>query len=134
MLSTFFILSILCFYGDIEVEEFDDKGNIIGTTKKYVRIVNDVLFMVASGNAKTALMSFLNAHFMFHSDIPSPKIYIGSNAYKQSRLCFDNTMKLIKRNKVLENYTKFRPSIGELEVESNNAKLIAMSSDGTNFE
>jgi phage terminase large subunit-like protein len=128
------IYSILCFYGNIDVEDFDDNGNMIGTVKKYVRIVNDVLLMFASGNAKTSLLAFLNLYFMFHNDIPSPKIYIGSNAYKQSRLCFDTTMKLIKRSKTLSNYANIRASIGEIEIEDNNAKLIAMSSDGTNFE
>lgn len=128
------IYSILCFYGNIDVEEFDDNGNMIGIVKKYVRIVNDVLLMFASGNAKTSLLAFLNLYFMFHSDIPSPKIYIGSNAYKQSRLCFDTTMKLIKRSKILSAYANIRASIGEIEIEDNNAKLIAMSSDGTNFE
>lgn len=128
------IYSILCFYGDIDIEEFDDKGNVLGTTKKYVRIVNDVLILIASGNSKTTFVSMLILYFMYHDILPSPKIYIGSNSYKQSRLCFDNTMKMIKRNKVLENYANIRASIGEIEVEDQNAKLIAMSSDGTNFE
>lgn len=129
-----FIYSILCFWGNLDVEVFDDFGNILGIQKKYVRIVNDVLLMVASGNAKTSLLAFMNAYFMYHEDIPSPKIYIGSNAYKQSRLCFDTTMKLIRRNKLLDSYADIRKSIGEVEVEKTNAKLIAMSSDGTNFE
>ena len=128
------IYSILCFYGNIEVEEFDEYGNQLGTMLKYVRIVNDVLILIASGNSKTTFMSFLILYFMYHDVLPSPKIYIGSNSYKQSRLCFDNTMKLIKRNKILESYANIRQSIGEIEVEKNNAKLIAMSSDGTNFE
>lgn len=129
-----FIYSILCFWGYLDVEEFDDYGNILGMRKKYVRIVNDVLLMVASGNAKTSLLAFMNAYFMFHDDIPSPKIYIGSNAYKQSRLCFDTTMRIIKRNKVLESCANIRNSIGEIEISDKNSKLIAMSSDGTNFE
>lgn len=128
------IYSILCFYGNIEVEDFDENGKYIGKTTKYTRIVNDVMILVASGNAKTSLSSMLIAYFMYHDDLPSPKIYIGSNAYKQSRLCFDNTMKLIRRNPNLKNYATIRNSIGEIEVERTNAKLIAMSSDGTNFE
>lgn len=128
------IYSILCFYGNIEVEDFDENGKYIGKTTKYTRIVNDVMILVASGNAKTSLSSMLIAYFMYHDDLPSPKIYIGSNAYKQSRLCFDNTMKLIRRNPNLKNYANIRNSIGEIEVERTNAKLIAMSSDGTNFE
>lgn len=128
------IYSILCFYGEIDAEEFDQAGHYLGIQKKYVRIVNDVMILVASGNAKTTLVSMLIAYFMFHTDIPSPKIYIGSNAYKQSRLCFDSTMKMIKRSRVLSENTSIRNSIGEMEVEKTNAKVIAMSSDGTNFE
>ena len=128
------IYSILCFYGDIDVEEFDEDGNQLGMTKKYVRLVNDVLILIASGNSKTTFVSMLILYFMYHDILPSAKIYIGSNAYKQSRLCFDNTMKMIRRNKVLENYASIRNSIGEIEVEDRNSKLIAMSSDGTNFE
>lgn len=128
------IYSILCFYGEIDAEEFDQAGHYLGVQKKYVRIVNDVMILVASGNAKTTLVSMLIAYFMFHTDIPSPKIYIGSNAYKQSRLCFDSTMKMIKRSRVLSENTNIRNSIGEMEVEKTNAKVIAMSSDGTNFE
>lgn len=128
------IYSILCFYGNLEVEEFDDNGNQIGQVKKYVRIVNDVLILIASGNSKTTFMSFLNLYFLYHDILPSAKIYIGSNAYKQSRLCFDNTMKIIKRNKILESHASIRSSIGEIEIEEMNSKLIAMSSDGTNFE
>ena len=128
------IYSIFCFYGDIETEEFDENGKQIGTTKKYVRIVNDVMILVASGNSKTTLMSMIIAYIMYHDLLPSPKIYIGSNAYKQSRLCFDNTMKLIRRNPTLRQHANIRNSIGEIEVERTNAKLIAMSSDGTNFE
>lgn len=128
------IYSILCFYGNIEVEDFDETGKIIGKINKYVRIVNDVMIMIASGNSKTTFISFLIAYFMYHDDLPSPKIYIGSNAYKQSRLCFDSTMKLIRRNKILSEYANIRNSIGEIEIPRTNAKLIAMSSDGTNFE
>lgn len=129
-----FIYSILCFYGDIEVEEFDNDGNYIGQTTKYVRIVNDVLLMVASGNAKTTLVAYLNAYFMFSNAFPSPKIYIGSNAYKQSRLCFDTTMRVIQKNKKLDKFANIRASIGEIEIPQTSAKLVAMSSDGTNFE
>lgn len=129
-----FIYSILCFYGDIEVEEFDNDGNYLGKTKKYVRIVNDVLLMVASGNAKTTLVAYLIAYFMYSGCFPSPKIYIGSNAYKQSRLCFDTTMRVIERNPILKKYAQIRNSVGEVEIPKTNAKLVAMSSDGTNFE
>lgn len=128
------IYSILCFYGNIESEEFDEEGRYLGKIKKYVRIVNDVMIMVASGNAKTTLIAYLNAYFMFSNVFPSPKIYIGSNAYKQSRLCFDTTLKVIKQNPTLLQSANIRASIGEIEIPKTNAKLVAMSSDGTNFE
>ena len=50
------IYSILCFYGEIDAEEFDQAGHYLGVRKKYVRIVNDVMILVASGNAKTKLV------------------------------------------------------------------------------
>lgn len=128
------IYSVLCFWGNIDVEEFDDLGNVIGITNKYVRIVNDVLLLIGSGNGKTSFMSYLIAYFMFNGDLPSPKIYIGSNAYKQSRLCFDSVMKLIRRSKVLKDYASVRSTLGEIEIDRTNAKLMAMSSDGTNYE
>lgn len=130
-----FIYSILCFYGNLKVETFDDEGNFTGYENKYVRVVNDVLYLIGTGNAKTTLLGFLNAYFLYHEDVfPSCKIYIGSNAYKQSRLCFDTTMNIIKRNKKLRKYASIRKSTGEIEIEKTNAKLIAMSSDGSNLE
>lgn len=128
------IYSVLCFWGNLQVEDFDELGNVIGVTEKYVRIVNDVLLLIGSGNGKTSFMSYLIAYFMFNGDLPAPKIYIGSNAYKQSRLCFDSVMKLIRRSKVLKDYASIRNTIGEIEIDRTNAKLVAMSSDGTNFE
>lgn len=128
------IYSILCFYGYLDVDVYDDNGNPVGTTKKYLRIVNEVLVMVGSGNAKTSLIGFLNAYFLFGSEFNACWIYIGSNAYKQSKLCFDTTCSLIKRNPVLKQHTRFRESIGEIEVQRTNAKLTAMSSDGANLE
>lgn len=129
-----FIYSFMCFYGDLEVEEFDLEGRYLGKATKYVRIVNDVMLLIASGNGKTSLISYINAYFMFQDILPAPKIYIGSNAYKQSRLCFDSTMNLIKRNRILKANANIRSSVGEIEVERNNSRLVAMSSDGTNFE
>lgn len=128
------IYSILCFYGNIETEEFDNEGNYLGKTEKYVRIVNDVMILIASGNSKTTFVAFLIDYFIYHNDFPAPKVYIGSNAYRQSRLCFDTAMKVIKRNPILERHASIRASIGEIEIEETNAKVIAMSSDGTNFE
>lgn len=129
-----FIYSILCFYGNIEVETFDEDGKFVGKSQKYSRIVNDVLLVVASGNAKTSLVGFINSYFLFSNEFPSCKIYIGSNAYKQSRLCFDTTANIIRRNSVLQKNAKIRVSIGEIEIPKTQAKITAMSSDGSNLE
>lgn len=129
-----FIYSILCFYGYITTEMFDEEGRYIGKGVKYQRIVNDVLLVVASGNAKTSLVGFLNAYFLYSGEFPACKIYIGSNAYKQSRLCFDTTANIITRNKALKANANVRQSVGEIEIPRTNAKLTAMSSDGTNLE
>lgn len=129
------IYSIFCFYGDLDVEEFDDKGKYIGNVNKYVRIVNDVLILVASGNGKTNFLAFIILYIMYHKKVlPSPKIYIGSNAYKQSRICFDVVKNIIKRNPDLDIEATIRNTIGEIEIEETNAKLIAMSSTGDNYE
>lgn len=129
------IYSIFCFYGNLDVEEFDENGKYIGITNKYVRIVNDVLILIGSGNSKTTFVAFIILYIMYHRKVlPSPKIYIGSNAYKQSKLCFDVAKKIIKRNADLEKYATIRSSIGEIEIEETNAKLNAMSSTGDNYE
>lgn len=129
------IYSIFCFYGNLDVEEFDEKGKYIGMANKYVRIVNDVLILIGSGNSKTTFVAFLILYVMYHTKVlPSPKIYIGSNAYRQSKVCFDVAKKIIKRNSELEKYAIIRSSIGEIEIEETNAKLNAMSSTGDNYE
>lgn len=129
------IYSIFCFYGNLDVEEFDENGRYIGNQNKYVRIVNDVLILVASGNSKTTFVAFIILYIMFHRKVlPSPKIYIGSNAYKQSRICFDVVKNIIKRNPELEVHSTIRQSIGEIEIEETNAKVMAMSSTGDNYE
>lgn len=129
------IYSIFCFYGTLNVEEFDENGKYIGNVDKYVRIVNDVLILIASGNSKTTFVAFIILYIMYHRKVlPSPKIYIGSNAYKQSRICFDVVKNIIKRNPELEKYATIRQSIGEIEIEETNARLNAMSSTGDNYE
>lgn len=129
------IYSIFCFWGTLEVEEFDENGRYIGMVEKYVRIVNDVLILIASGNSKTTFVAFIILYIMYHNKVlPSPKIYIGSNAYKQSKICFDVVQKVIKRNPDLEAFATIRQSIGEIEIEDTNAKLNAMSSTGDNYE
>ncbi len=129
------IYSIFCFYGNLDVEEFDEDGKYIGIRNKYVRIVNDVLILIGSGNSKTTFVAFIILYIMYHKKVlPSPKVYIGSNAYKQSKLCFDVAKKIILRNESLDKYATIRSSIGEIEIEDTNAKLNAMSSTGDNYE
>ena len=129
------IYSIFCFYGYLDVEEFDENGKYIGIKNKYVRIVNDVLILVASGNSKTTLVAFIILYVIYHKKVlPSPKVYIGSNAYRQSKLCFDVIRKIIMRNPDLEKYANIRQSIGEIEIDETNAKVNAMSSTGDNYE
>lgn len=129
------IYSIFCFYGELEVEEFDENGKYIGLVKKYVRIVNDVLILIASGNSKTTFVAFIILYIMYHQKVlPSPKIYIGSNAYRQSKVCFDVVKKIIKRSPKLKPNADIRNTIGEIEIEETNAKLNAMSSTGDNYE
>lgn len=129
------IYSIFCFYGNMDVEEFDENGKYVGIRNKYVRIVNDVLILIGSGNSKTTFIAFIILYVMYHRKVlPSPKIYIGSNAYKQSKLCFDVVRKIITRNPELLKHATIRQSIGEIEIEDTNAKLNAMSSTGDNYE
>lgn len=129
------IYSIFCFYGNLDVEDFDEDGNYLGIVNKYVRIVNDSLIVVASGNSKTTLLAFIILYVIFHRKVlPSPKVYIGSNAYRQSKVCFDTIRKIIERNHELSKHAKIRQSIGEIEIDETNAKVNAMSSDGDNYE
>ena len=129
------IYSIFCFYGNIDVEEFDENGKFVGVVNKYTRIVNDVLILVASGNGKTNFLAFIILYIMYHNTVlPSPKVYIGSNAFKQSRICFDVVKNIIKRSPALEVEATIRNTIGEIEIEDTNAKLLAMSSTGDNYE
>ena len=129
------IYSIFCFYGYLNVEEFDEDGRFVGMENKYTRIVKDVLILIASGNGKTNLLAFIILYVMYHKSVlPSPKIYIGSNAFKQSKICFDVCKKIIKKNPKLEREAIIRNFVGEIEIEETNAKLIAMSSTGDNYE
>lgn len=129
-----FIYSIFCFYGNFETEVFNELGEIVGTETKYQRLINDVMLLVASGNAKTTLVAFINAYCLFSKQFKACKIFIGSNSYKQSRLCYDTTSKILWSNRALRGYVSFRDSYGELEIKQNGAKLVAMSSDGSNLE
>lgn len=129
-----FIYSIFAFWGNFEEPKFNDRGERIGIHKKYLRVVNDILMVVASGNAKTTFLGFLNTYLLFSKDYPAAKIYIGSNAQKQSKLCYDVTHEIIRRSVTLKKHSRLVPSIHTIEITKNNSLLMAMSSDGKNFE
>lgn len=124
---------IFGFWGMFEIDEYKD-GQIIGKKEEYLRVTNDVLIMVASGFGKTTFVAAINALLLYTDVMVGTQIFIGSNAYKQSRLCFDITQKMIKKSVQMKKLTRFRGSIGEIEVESLDGKLVAMSSEGDNFE
>lgn len=130
-----FIYSIFCFYGEFETPVINEGGDIIGYEKKRQRLINDVLLLVASGNAKTTLIAMILSYCMFaESEFKACKMFIGSNAYKQSRLCFDTAFKMLKLNKNARRFVQFRSAIGEMECTRTGAKITAMSSDGSNLE
>jgi len=130
------IYSIFGFWGWIEEDAYDDIGNVVGTHKKYLRVVNDILMVIASGNTKTTFMGFLNAYLLYaQKSYPAARVYIGSNARNQSRLCFDATQRIIQKSKSLMKLRpRFVPSLNTIEIPRLNSLIMAMSSDGSNFE
>lgn len=129
-----YIYYIFSFYGNFEMEKFDSDGNFIGYEKRYLRVVRDVLLCIASGNSKTTFMGCINAYILYSKDFAAPKIYIGSNGQKQSLLCFKCTHEIIRKNFTLKKYANLRTSMHEIEIPRKNALLMAMSSDGKNYE
>lgn len=129
-----FYYSIFCFYGEFKEPEYDTSGNEIGKKIKISRVVNDVLLLIASGNAKTTTISFLNAYILYSGEFKSPNIFIGSNSHQQSRICFDCTMEIIKKNRMLKKYARIIDSRSRISVEKTSALLVAVSSDGDNQE
>jgi phage terminase large subunit-like protein len=134
MWQKWLIHSIFSFYGNIPSPTYDEEYNYKGSINKYVRIINDVTLLIASGNSKTTLLAALNCCLLFNSDFPSPQIFIGSDAYRISKLCFSSTAKMLRNHKSLEKYITFRESFGEIEYRGRNAKITAMSSVGDNQE
>ena len=129
------IYSIFSFWGWFNEDALDDIGNIIDIRKKYLRIVDDILLIIASGNSKTTFMGFLNTYLLYASKTyPSANIYIGSNAQTQSKLCYDVTQKIIQRNKALKSRARIVPSLNLIEIPRSGSMLTAMSRDGSNFE
>ena len=126
--------SIFCFYGEFEEPDYDTDGNYIGTKIKYSRVVNDVLLVIASGNAKTTTIAFLNAYILYSNEFKAPNIFIGANSHQQARLCFDCTMEIIKKNRNLKKYARIVDSKSRISVEKTNSLLVAVSSDGDNQE
>lgn len=129
-----FIYSIFAFWGTFEEPEYNDRGEEIGIKKKHLRVVNDILMVIASGNAKTTFLGFINTYLLYTKDYPSAKIYIGSNAQKQSKLCYDTTLEIIRKNAILKKHARLVESKHLISIERNNSLLMAMSSDGKNFE
>jgi len=129
-----FICSIFCFWGTLSVMQFDLSGNPIGEAKKYLRIVNDILKVIATGNGKTTFMGLINTYLLYSKDFPAANIFIGSNAQKQSNLCYDATYEIIMKSKALKRYARLTRSSHEIRVPQNNSYLLSMSSDGKNFE
>jgi len=129
------IFSIFGFWGYFEENAYDEIGNKIGTQKKYLRVVNDILMVIASGNSKTTFMGFLNSYILYARDAySSARIYIGSNAQVQSKLCYDATQRILQSNKTLNKLARIVPSLNIIEVPKINSMLMAMSRDGSNFE
>ena len=101
-----YMLSVIFGFWTVkEKTEIDVNGEIKQQYTVYERVVKEVLIMVASGFGKTTFLSALN-FFLMQVDklIPSPQIFIGSNAHQQSKLCFDTTMKMLKRSKFTNYY------------------------------
>nr|DAM79311.1 MAG TPA: Large Terminase [Caudoviricetes sp.] len=129
-----FYYSIFCFYGEFEEPEYDTSGNEVGKKIKVSRVVNDVMLLIASGNAKTTTIAFLNTYMLYSPEFASPNIFIGSNSHQQSRICFDCTMEIIKKNRMLKKYARIVDSRSRISVEKTNSLLVAVSSDGDNQE
>ena len=129
-----FYYSIFCFYGEFEEPEYDTSGNEVGKKIKISRVVNDVMLLIASGNAKTTTIAFLNTYMLYSPEFASPNIFIGSNSHQQSRICFDCTMEIIKKNRMLKKYARIVDSRSRISLEKTNSLLVAVSSDGDNQE
>lgn len=134
-----FIYSIFSFWGTFEEPKISIDGSVVEgeVTKKYLRVVNDILLVIGSGNAKTTILGWINTYILFSRDYAASNIYIGSNAQKQSLLCFDTTCDIIRKNKVLNKYARIIRSDNRAEVGKGTdlkSEIHAMSSDGKNFE
>ncbi len=100
----------------------------------YERVVKEYLIMVASGFGKTTFLGALNTLFTNVKEIfGDTKIYIGANSQQQANLCFDITLKMIKKSQYKKAFA-LRPSANELEHKNTGALIRSMSSKGDNYE
>lgn len=123
------VYSIFGFYGEIETEVFDENGDLIGLEKKRQRIVNEVLIVVASGNAKTTLVGKIITALMHLPILNNPNIFIGSTAMKQSRICYEAVRDIIRANPALDRSNKITDSFSKITNQRTGAELKAMSSE-----
>lgn len=128
------IYSIFSFYGYFEEPELNEFGEVVGTKKIYSRVVNDVSFIIASGNGKTTFMSFILDYLLFSSEFNNPNIFIGSNTHQQAKLTFDSVVTTINNNSVMKKLARVVDSRSRITVAKNNSMLFAMSSKGDNQE
>lgn len=129
-----FINSIfgIFFYEDEEVRDGD--GAVLGVERVRKRLTQEVFLMVGSGNGKTALLSCINYYTMFGLGLNSPKLFIASNSHQQSKLCFDMTKTMLKKNKALLKKVSIKESLSEITIKSNDGYIRALSSKGNNHE
>jgi phage terminase large subunit-like protein len=113
---------------------YDDFGKVIGEEDVLNRLTKNVFLLLASGSGKTTGIASLCTLLLSTELIPDPQIFIGSNAYQQSKLCFETTKKMLQSNKILNKPIRYQASLGRLENPKNNGKMVAMSSQGKNFE
>lgn len=129
-----FIYSIFCFYMEVDEPIIAENGEVIGSTKKKVRLVNDVTLMVASGNAKTTTMAFILTYLLYGPEFKAPQMYIGSFTHEQARHCYEQVKNNIERNRALSADARILDSRSKIFVDENNSRLFAMSSKGDNQE
>lgn len=130
-----YVISVIFgFWGYIEEEAVNEFGEINGTKQTYQRIVKDVLLMVGSGFGKT---TFVAAIIFLITTVDkvfgNQSIFIGSNTYAQSKLCYETTQKMIEKSKFNDRY-RITESSGSIINKSNKNKIKAMSSKGDNHE
>lgn len=128
------IFSIFGFYGNIDTEVYDTNGDLIEYEKKYLRIVNDAMLIIASGNAKTTTFGMILTALMHLDIFNNPNIFIGSTSKDQSRICYQAVRDTIQANKILSKYNKVVDSRSTITNTKTGAVLKALSSDSNRQE